>query len=216
MPILAADLVIRAGQILNDEDNVRWTVLELLEWINDAARETIIRRPAARAVTSVLSLVGGTRQALPADSVELLDVARNIGADGVSPGRSIRRVDRQLLDDQFPDWHMARPKSSIKHFTFDERSPKIFYVFPPAVASGVNIEALYSQLPPVIVDAQEMLDIGAEYLNALLEYVCYRALSKDSEYANGQIAALHYQAFTDAVGTNNQTTTANSPNANSV
>lgn len=215
MPIPAADLISRASTILQDEEHVRWTTDELLEWINDAACATIILRPAARAVTAVLSLAAGTRQQLPGTAVQLLDVVRNIGADGVTPGRSVRRVDRQLLDDQNPDWHAARPKNAVKHFTFDERAPKVFYVYPPAVA-GTKVEALHSELPPTVTSDTDSLDMDAEYMNVLVSYICYRALSKDSEFGNGTVAALHYQAFADAVGTNNQTTTANSPNANSV
>lgn len=215
MPIPAADLIARAGEILQDEAHDRWTTDELLRWINDAACETIIRRPAARAVSAVLSLAAGTRQQLPSTAVQLLDVVRNIGTDGVTPGRSVRRVDRQLLDDQYPDWHTAQKKSAVKHFTFDERAPKVLYIYPPAVA-GTKIEALYSELPPTIAATTDTLDMDSEYMNVLLSYVCYRALSKDSEFGNGTVAALHYQAFSDAVGTSNQATTANSPNANSV
>ncbi|AFN39123.1 structural protein [Burkholderia phage BcepMigl] len=215
MPIAATELITRAGNVLQDEDHVRWEVPELLEWINDAAREAIVRRPAARSVAAVLSLVAGTRQALPERGVELLDVVRNMGADGVTPGRIVRRVDRQLLDDQNPDWHSVRPKNVVKHFTFDERAPRIFYVYPPAIAD-TKVETLHSELPPAITAEGDTLDMGAEYMNVLVSYVCFRALSKDSEYANGTVAALHYQAFIDAVTDNNQQTTANSPNANSV
>jgi len=215
MPIAAADLIERAGEILQDEEHVRWEVPELLRWINDAAREAIVRRPAARAVTAVVALVAGTRQAIPATGVELLDVVRNLGTTGTTPGRSVRRVDRQLLDDQDPDWHSAKAKSVIKHYTFDERAPKDFYVYPPAVAD-TKVEALYSELPPDVTDQGDTLDMGREYLNTLVEYICYRALSKDSEFANGTVAALHYQAFVDSVTDNNAQTTANSPNQNSV
>ena len=214
MPIPAAEIIRRVGAILQDEDHVRWTVPELLEWINDGARETIVRRPAARAVTADLTLAAGTKQALPASGVQLLDVVRNLG-NGTKPGRVIRRIDRQLLDDQDPDWHTARPKAVIKHFMFDDRSPKTFYVWPPAIA-GTHVEALYSELPPTITAEGDTLDMGAEYLNVLVSYGVYRALSKDSEFANGTVAALHYQAFIDAVTDSSAQTTANSPNQNSV
>jgi hypothetical protein len=215
MPIAAADLISRVGHILQDEDNVRWTVDELIEWINDAARETIVRRPAARAVTAILSLAAGTRQQLPDAAVQLLDVVRNIAADGTTPGRAVRRVDRQLLDDQNPDWHTQKQQGKIKHFTFDERVPKVFYVYPPAIAA-TKVEALHSELPPAIAASTDSLDMGAEYLNALVSYVCFRALSKDSEFANGTVAAAFYQAFIDAVTDGSAKTTANSPNENSV
>lgn len=215
MAIAVADLISRTGHILQDEDNVRWEVPELIEWINDAARETIVRRPAAGAVTAVLTLVAGTKQSLPPAGIEFLDLIRNMASDGVTPGRSVRRVDRQLLDDQMPDWHTARAAACVRHFTYDERAPQTFYVYPPA-KDGIKVEALYSQQPTAVTQATDTLEMQNEYQNVLVEYVVYRALSKDSEYANGTVAALHYQAFSDAVSGGSAQTTANSPNANSV
>lgn len=211
MTIQAVELISRAGEILQDEEHIRWTVPELLRWVNDGAREIILRRPAARSITRPLPLAAGTKQEIPASGVQLLDVVRNLGANGSTPGRVIRRIDRQLLDDQMPDWHMAKKSAKIKHYTFDERAPKVFYVYPPA-ADGVHVEALYSELPPVITDASETLDMGAEYLNALLSYMAYRAFSKDSEFANGTVAALHFEAFVNAVGSGNEAASYNSPN----
>jgi hypothetical protein len=213
MPIAALDLLTRAGDILQDASFVRWTKPELLRWANDAARETILRRPAARAVTKILTLVAGTKQALPDGGIELLDVVRNMAADGVTPSRIVRRVERRLIDDMNPDWHTMPQASAIKHFTFDERNPRNFYCYPPAQA-GVKVETLYSELPPTITADTDTLDMGAEYLNVLVHYMVFRALSKDSEYANGTISAAHYQAFVDAVTDENQQATANSPNAN--
>lgn len=62
MPIPAAEIIRRVGAILQDEDHVRWTVPELLEWINDGARETIVRRPAARAMTADLTTANSPNQ----------------------------------------------------------------------------------------------------------------------------------------------------------
>ena len=215
MGIAALDLIKRAGQIAQDESYVRWTEPEWLRWINDAAAAAIIIRPAARAVTNVLSLVQGTLQTLPANSVQLLDVTRNMAADGVTPGRIVRRVDRQLLDDQNPDWHSTTPAGKIKHYTFEERAPKQFYCYPPAIA-GTKVEALFSQLPPTVTQDTDTLDMGPEYMNALVNYMLYRAMSKDAEYANGQVAAAFYQAFVEAINGGAAQTTANSPNQNSV
>lgn len=215
MPIPAAELISRASTILQDDEHVRWPVPELLEWMNDAAREIILRRPSARAVTQALALKAGTQQDIQDPSVQLLDVVRNLGSDGLTPGRAVRRVERQLLDDQCPDWHMERKKSSIRHYTYDDRSTKSFYVYPPAVA-GVQVEVLVSQLPPVIAAATEAIDMPLEYLNAMVNYMAYRAFSKDSEYAQAQIATLQFQAFENAVTDPSQKALVNSPNTNSV
>lgn len=50
------------------------------------------------------------------------------------------------------------------------------------------------------------------YANAILDYVLYRAYSKDAEYAaNASRAALHYQAFTAALGAKTQVDAGNDP-----
>jgi len=254
MPISCADLLKRVGDVLQDVEHVRWEVSELLMWINDAARETILRRPAARAVPLVAVLLPGTRQELPERGVELLDVVRNVTVyvapppkppsdpfppadpseptDPVPPvdpmrararvladepvylpGRAVTRVERKLLDRQEPDWHSKKPTKQVRHFSFDERSPRVFYVYPPVLA-GTCIEVLQSELPPAVVEDGDMLDMGAEYINVIVAYTCFRAFAKDSEFANGTVAAAHYQAFVDAVQADNETATTNSPNAN--
>jgi hypothetical protein len=43
----------------------------------------------------------------------------------------------------------------------------------------------------------------------------YRAHTKDSEYSQGAVAALHYQAFTDAIGAPAQAAQVNSATGNS-
>ena len=53
-------------------------------------------------------------------------------------------------------------------------------------------------------------------MGPLVSYILYRALAKDSEYANGALAAAHFQAFNEALGANNQMTAAASPNTASV
>jgi len=207
--IRAGDVLQRASIILNDEDFVRWGKPELFAWLNDGACEIVIRRPAAGAVTGNLTLAAGSLQSLPDGGIELLDVVRNVG------GRPIRRTDRQLLDDSMPSWQQMRPVSAIKHYTFDERSPKTFYVYPPAQA-GVVVEALYSKAPDAVAADDDQLQIDRAYIGPLVSYILYRALAKDSEFANGTLAAAHFQAFTEALAANNMMTAEASPNVGSV
>lgn len=201
MPIPVADILSRASIVLNDEDHVRWTVGELLEWINDAAGEVVIRRPQARAQVRPLTLVAGPLQSLPVGGIQVIDVVRNV------PGRSISRVQRRLLDDQAPDWYDAKQADRIKHYTLEEETPTHFYVYPPAKAGAV-VEVKFSEAPPAVTAQTDTLDIDRAYIGPIVSYVLYRSMAKDSEYANGAVAAAHFQAFSEALGTNNAVTTA--------
>lgn len=213
MTILASDAIFRASLILNDSSPqfVHWTEPEMLAWLNDGAKAIVVIRPPAHTVTNVLMLAAGTRQQLPADGIQLQDVTRNIiGADNL-PGRAIRVADRQLLDDIDPGWHASRARSTVLHFTFDEREPRAFFVYPPVIA-GAKVEAVYSSNPSEAAALTDSIDLPAEYMEALVSYICFRAHSKDSEYSQQQIAGLHYQNFQTMLGQNTQGQLAVTPN----
>lgn len=214
MPIRVGDILRRASITLNDEDFVRWTKEELYDWVNDGACEIVLRRPAARAVTSAITLVAGTFQTMPADTLVLLDIIRNIKTDN-SAGRPVRRIDRQLLDDQLPTWQEMKQADVIKHFMFEEATPTTFYVYPPA-KDGTKVDALHSEAPPLISADDDMLQLDRAYTGPIVSYVMYRCLAKDSEYANAAMATGHFQAFTEALGVQNEVTNAASPNVRSV
>lgn len=212
MTLPVADVLKRTDDLLTDADRVRWPVAERIRWMNEAMGAIMTRRPQAFAKVAVVPLAGGTLQEIPDDGSQLLDVVRNMGS-GATPGRAIRRTDRQLLDDSAPDWHTAKPKAQIKHYTFDDRTPTHFYCYPPAVA-GTHVELSYSRLPTPLAETAEngTLDVGAEYLEAVVNYVCYRCNTKDSEYAAPVVATAFYQAFEASLGIKTQTEAAVSPN----
>lgn len=210
-----SDLLTRAGDILQDQTNVRWAQAELLRYLNDGRRELAIHRPDLYSYTTTLTLSAGTKQSIPSDGNRFLDGVRNIGAND-SPGRAVRIVEREILDSQNPDWHTESQATAVKHFMFDERSPKTFYVYPP-VASGTKLEIVYSKSPVDITsgDLSSTSALATEdiYSGVLLDYVLYRAFSKDAEYAgNLQRAGVHYQMFANSLGIGNRKRYATSPN----
>ena len=204
MGILVSEILEKAATVLNDSSFVRWTKPELIGWINDGAAEIVIRRPSAHAITEVVSLVAGVLQKLPADGIQLLDIPAT--ADGYPVGRT----ERKLLDDQYPGWRRMKA-GRTKHYTYDERTATTFYVYPAAV-DGAQVELFYSAPPAKVASDAETLDLDRVYLSPLISFILYRALAKDSEFANGTIAAAHYSAFETALGTQNQTAAAVSPN----
>jgi hypothetical protein len=207
-----ADVLTRTDDLLTDPDRIRWTASERIRWMNEAMGAILTRKPSAFSKSVVLTLIEGTKQAIPASGSMLLDVVRNIGANN-APGKAVRRTDRQLLDDTDPDWHTSKKKAEIKHYTFDDRAPSIFYCYPPALA-GTKVEILHAELPSAIAETAitGTLDIGMEYLEPVVNYVAYRCNSKDSEYAAPAVAAAFYQAFEASLGVKNQSEAASSPN----
>ena len=95
------------------------------------------------------------------------------------------------------------------HYMFDPRDPKTFYVYPPALVT-TQLDIVYSALPTDITEPADgatytavtgNLGVPDIFANAVLDYILYRAYSKDSEYAgNAQRAQAHYQAFANSMG----------------
>lgn len=221
-----SDITSRARILLNDQDGTRWLDNELVSWINDAQKLIALTRPDASVSNAALTLVAGTKQSIPAAGFRLLDVVRNLAADGTTGGRSIRHVDREVLDSQDPLWHTTTTSGTIKHFIYDNRDPKNFYVYPPAIA-GTKVEAMYSVAPTeIIYDGTNAttiantlatnLTVSDIYLEAVLNYVMYRSYSKDAEFSqNPQLAAGYLQTVYSMLGIKTQKDVAFSPDLNS-
>lgn len=211
--VLIRDLITRAQIILQDTTSTRWPAEELIGWLNDSYREIIIARPDANSETGTFTCDQGTRQDLAKanggfpNALRLLDVVRNVASS--SAKRAIRHIDRTILDDQRRGWHAETPSVNIEHFMFDARLPRSFLVYPPAT-SQAQIEVVFSSVPLAhsVSDATSpsaTVRIVDSYANAMLDYILYRAYTKDAEYAaNAQRAAAHYQAMTTALGIKTQ------------
>lgn len=210
MALKASEVITRANDLLVDSGNVRWTQAELLRWLNDGRRELAISRPDVYAVTTVVTLGSGTKQQIPTDGTRFIDALRNINADD-SVGLAVRIVEREDLDAQYPGWHQATAGVTA-NFMFDERVPRIYFVYPPAV-TGAKLEIAYSQEPVEITDTNTTLTQEGLYANALVDYLLYRAFQKDSTFAgNYQRAAAAYVQFKAAIGEGDARDLSVSPN----
>lgn len=214
--------IIRRVETLLQDTNVRWPRLELQDWLNEAYLNVLLARPDANALTGVFACAAGSRQSLTTafpSALRLLDVPRNLAA--TSTKRAVRQISRHVLDDQRPAWHNEAQADSIQHWMFDPRQPKEFFVYPPASANA-ELEVVYTapvgahnltenQLDPESGTTDVIL-LDDLYAGPLVDWVCYRALSKDAEYAaNAQRAAAHLATFTSTIGAKNQSDTAVTP-----
>lgn len=202
MPTLTATAVIsRVSTLLQDSTNIRWPVAELLQYMSDAQREIVAFKPDACVKTAVATLASGTKQALPADGTSLIDITRNMGANGATPGRAPRAVTREILDAQNPSWHASTPGAEVIHYTFDPQNQKAFYVYPPQPATGQgSLELVYAAAPAEVTEGGS-LQLDDVWLPAIVNYTLYRCHSKDAEYAaNANLAVAYYQAFVAQIG----------------
>jgi len=210
MSTTAQRIIDRANLILQDIDNTRWSQSELLGWLNEAQLMIINLQPSAHSEYRELTLVAGTKQSLPEDNIRLLDIVRNL--DGIY-NSSIRVVSRLDLDTQVPFWHTHKPSHIVQHYMYDITEPDVFYVYPPIPEEVLDqngdplphtvgkIDSLLAVVPPDMEDVQGTITLKDIYVPALVDYVVYRAYSKDAESsANQNLKQMYYEQFLSALG----------------
>ena len=200
-----AQAIIRKAQIdLLDEAGTRWPARELVSHLNDAVRALVVARPDITTTTTAVALVAGARQALPAQAALLVDIPCN----AAGKKRAISKVDQLLLDRTVPGWQGMPQALEVEHFMHDLREPRAFMVYPPA-RLGAQVDLTWSaRLQPITEPSGATweqvsggIELSEDWESALLNYVLYRAYSKDAEVAgNAQLAASHLALFNNAAG----------------
>lgn len=215
MTINAKNLLDRARRLIQDETSVRWPLPELRLWLNDALREIAVIKPTAFSDSIVFVLAPGTHQRLPDGYFSIMRVVRNLKSITDYPrqaGNAVRTVDLAMLDAHNANWHdsaKVKFQKIVKNATFDAADPRSFYVYPGNDGTGI-VEVIVSKIPTFIAapasnpDSLESYDVPIDaqdiYFNVILDYVLYRAYSKDASYAgSAQRAMAYYAAFTNGL-----------------
>jgi hypothetical protein len=248
--ILAKDVLRRVSVQLTDAPNsagqfVRWTEQELVDWLNDGQRVIAKYLPQACSRIDAIKLSAGTRQSIEkilAANIKtgdgtvattqygksLLDVIRNMGADGLSPGRAVRVVERETLDASSPKWHTEVTDTEVTEYTFDPRTPKFFYVSPGVkAAAALWVELSYLANPtdvPYVADSMRLaggslvpISIDDQYVDDLVNYMLARGHMKEAEVAgNAQLAAGFVSMFTSSINAQSQVLNGVNPNLKSL
>jgi len=222
----------KVGMLMNDieagNEFERTTINEIARYIIEACLKIVQLKPTelTRRVSMLLT-AGSTRQNMSGAAfkdlagedlsnftpLQLLDVSRNMGADGATPGRAIIKIDPAKLDILLPDWHTLSAEKFIRWAVIDEREPKAFQVCHKAPATAHYVELLCSRQPVhTLTKAATSLsaddstadldaDLADELEEAIVEWVTFRALLKDGTSAvNETRAAGRLQAFGNAIG----------------
>jgi len=219
--VKVTDIVRRVEDVLQDT-NIRWPRLELQNWINESYLAITLIRPDANAQSGNFTCAAGTRQVLTAEfpsALRLLDVTRNVAE--TSSKKVVRLVSRAVLDDQRPTWHAEPQTVDVQHYMFDPRQPKEFFVYPPASTSA-ELEVVYAAAPEMhslteseldpASGSSEVIHLDDIYMSPIVDWVLYRAYSKDAEYGSNEArAASYYQSFNASLGAKTQSDAAISP-----
>jgi hypothetical protein len=211
MAVLGSDIISRVRTQLIDPAGVRWTDVELLQWLSDGQRTIVALDPSAAPNSATVPLVAGTKQSLPAGGYMLLSVIRNIAVGG-APGRATRIVTREAMDAFNPSWHTDASSGVVKHYLYDPENSGVWYCYPPNDGTG-QVEMLYGLYPVDVTSLSSPLTVQPIYETPLVDYVLFRANQKDSDFAAGQQAAQMYlAAFMAFMGQDEDAQLKQSPN----
>jgi hypothetical protein len=220
----------------------RWPEVELVRYINYGQRAIAKYLPHAGSRVDAIRLQNGTRQDLtrvlaaniiPGDGstaadtygIALIELRKNMGANGSTAGRVIRIVDRYTADTSDPDWH-TRTGSSIKEYVFEKHTPKSFEVR-PGVTGNVWAEVSWMAEPAFVAaggapgsevyaaDGSSTVRLGIhdQYVEDLHNYVVGMALLKGSKNVqNMPKAQLHIGAFTSSINAQSAVISGVNPN----
>lgn len=195
-----SDIDIGARTILQDPSAKRWTEANVYEWVHEGELELLGAAPRAASSTVNLDITQNVaQQTLPATYMALLDLVSNMGTDGATPGAAISRTTIDRMQAAKPTWRRDLG-TAVRQYMQDERDPRLFYVW-PRVSATTKAEARVVLLPVLCTDMADALVCSDEWKAALVEYVLYKAFSKDgADQANLNRAIAHYGNFARMAG----------------
>ena len=189
--------------VLDVVDNVtapRQSDTELLGYVNDGVKEICTFKPMVFATVAALACTPGRAdQTLTfANAVMLLDVLR------VTNGAALTKFDRPTLDLFSPAWRSDAAGPALQWSAL-EGDLLSFFIYPQAPAAQ-SLDVRYVRNPAVYLLTDDMVAVPDVMGPALVDYVVYRAESKDDENVSSARAVAHFAAFKQKIGVANAAT----------
>lgn len=243
--VLVRDWLWGVCDLLNDTNPQfkRHPERTLIRWLNDAQMAVYKYLPLAAARIDSVRLQVGSLQSVetiaPADcklfdgsspvaavkGMQFIRPWANMGDDGVTIGRAVRMVSRELLDAQDPLWQ-TRTGTVVKEIVYDPETPRHFHVNPP-LASRKWLRFAYGAQPIAIpaggAPGAEFYGIGGgstvtisvddEHTDVLMYYVMARSFMRNSQNAGDPAKVASFTgAWLQSMNTKIAAVTGNSPN----
>lgn len=199
-------LLDQALELLQDVDTDQFEYSTLIDWYNFGQRLIVSYIPDANAVVDTMKLASGSKQSIPVRGLGLINVYRNMGTDGETPGAAVIRATIEAVKAFDLNWAMATATSPVSNFMQDAMDKTIFYTYPPSDGTGY-IELEFGQVPPIAVyDAAGvwenlMVGVHEKYIDSLLNYVLHRCYDKDTDFpGNLERSEYHRNMFYESAG----------------
>jgi len=188
-----AELLEPLAFTLNDESHVTYPVKHLLSAINNGCRMIAILRPDASTETEPVTLKAGALQHLPDKAQRLLQGCYRM--EGEQPTTPLELVNRSDLDRLDPGWQNREATEDVQELMYDERFPKTYWCYPPAV-EGLQLQLSFSVMPKRVASEDDDFPLSEKYIPVVIEWVLYLMWSRDAENSmNQQRASEHRNQF---------------------
>lgn len=243
MAVLVRDLFWGVSVDLGDHKPqfVRFTARELVRAYNEAQAAICELLPSNLSRLCAIKLQPGTLQSIdtlatsvvkPAPTADLrglqfIELLRNMGTDGETPGRVISVVGRDTLDALDPSWH-TKTGTVVRSFTHDPRFPKHFMVEPGVPTdSNVWVQASFTAMPAKLANPPSLSDTNVykvdgtsdavmglpdEYENDVHAYMVARLSMKESKWADPAKGERFTMVFTSSMNSKVKAQTGTNPN----
>lgn len=204
-----------SGQLLDQEPGntyVRWSIADLVEYLNDGLRQIAMRRPDQMITDATLPLFPGSRQGLPAQYLYLFEISSCLDPDTAETVATMSRMEW----DAFAASNLPAPSAAAagtcggpRDYAYNPNKPREFWVWPPIPAGGsgvVNASVRVAPLSFTTADlATTLTGPGATHQSALYAWMRHLAYQKDQEsltdFASSQAAK---NEFMEALGLSQQ------------
>jgi len=191
---------------LLDEDNVDYSQADLIGLYNLSLRLIVSLIPRAYTIESSILLSSGAQQSIPSDGLALVDLPRNMGADGTTAGAAIREASLDAFKKSYPDWSTETASATIKNFMRIPGMDASFYVFPPSDGAGY-VQCVNSATPPTTTyDAagdweSDKIPLSDEFVPAIQPAIMFHAYDDDTDMpGNITKSQLYYNRVLQILG----------------
>lgn len=180
-------LITEVRRVIHDETaTFRWSDAELIDYVNAGLRQTVILVADANTIETIEDTLTSrvARQSLPAGGIQFIKASRNYADGGTTPQGVLRFVEKDALDTFEPTWEYVSAKADganyFEHYCHDSRESTIYYLYPAPAADNKRVAVVYSAIPTAVTVVGDTVPMADNYLNALIQYVIYRALTKEA------------------------------------
>ena len=185
-----------ARDILNDTNatTYRQSDAEMLRYFNDGVREISLLQPGLfRAIGDFVCTPSQSEQAVSFTNAQAI-----LKVLCIHGSTALTEFDMEAMTAFTPGWR-ADTVGSAQQWCRVPGELLRFFVYPPAPATTQTLDILYVVSPTALAIGDTITEIPESMTPALVDYLVFRAESKDDEHVNSGRATASYQRFLSVI-----------------